>query len=56
MKENPHYDEIDLKFVKAVDEVIAVNSELGIKPSNDSSIGKEVYPTNRSIVSAVRSR
>ncbi|MBC3844968.1 hypothetical protein H8K90_01130 [Winogradskyella echinorum] len=56
MKENPQYDEIDLKFVNAVDEVIAVNSELGIKPNNDSSIGKEVYPTNRSIVSAVRSR
>jgi len=56
MKENPHYDEIDLKFVKGVDEVIAVNSELGIKPNNDSSIGKEVYPTNRSIISAVRSR
>ncbi len=56
MKENPVYDDIDIKFVQAVDEVIAVNLELGIKPNNDSSLGKIVYPTNRSIVSAVRSR
>jgi hypothetical protein len=56
MKESPQYDEIDEKFVQAVDEVITLNSELGIKPSNDSSIGKLIYPTNRSIVSAVRSR
>lgn len=56
MKENPQYDEIDEKFVQAVDEIIAVNSELGIKPNNDSAIGNLVYPTNRSIISAVRSR
>ncbi len=56
MKEKSEYEEIDLKFVKAVDEIIAVNSELGIKPNNDSLIGKEVYPTNRSIISAVRSK
>lgn len=56
MKENPVYDDIDIKFVQAVDEVITVNTELGIKPNNDSSLGKIVYPTNRSIVSAVRSR
>lgn len=56
MKENQVYDDIDIKFVQAVDEVITVNTELGIKPNNDSSLGKIVYPTNRSIVSAVRSR
>jgi hypothetical protein len=56
MKKNPVYDDIDIKFVQAVDEVITVNTELGIKPNNDSSLGKVVYPTNRSIVSAVRSR
>lgn len=56
MKENPVYDDIDIKFVQAVDEVITVNTELGIKPNNDSSLGKIVYPTNRSIISSVRGR
>jgi hypothetical protein len=56
MKENPVYDDIDVKFVQAVDEVITVNTELGIKPNNDSSLGKIVYPTNRSIISSVRGR
>lgn len=56
MKQNPLYDNIDEKFVKAVDEVIAANTELGIKPSRDSAIGRLVYPSNRSIISAVRSR
>lgn len=56
MKENPLLDDIDKKFIKAVDEVIAINTELGIKPANDSAVGKVVYPTNRSIVSAVRGR
>ena len=56
MKQNPLYNNIDEKFVKAVDEVIAVNTELGIKPSRDSAIGRLVYPSNRSIISAVRSR
>ena len=56
MKENPLLDTIDDKFIKAVDEVIAINTELGIKPANDSAIGKAVYPNNRSIISAVRGR
>ena len=56
MRQNPLYDEIDEKFVKAVDEVIAVNSELGIKPIRDSAIGKLIYPSNRSIISSVRGR
>jgi len=56
MKENPLLDNIDVKFIQAVDEVIAINTELGIKPANDSAIGKAVYPNNRSIVSAVRGR
>lgn len=56
MKENPQYDKIDMKFLSAVDEVITINTELGIKPTNDSSIGKLVYPTNRSIVAAVRGK
>ncbi len=56
MKENPLFDNIDIKFIQAVDEVIAINTELGIKPTNDSAIGKAVYPNNRSIVSAVRGR
>lgn len=56
MKENPLLDNIDNKFIEAVDEVIAINTELGIKPTNDSAIGKTVYPNNRSIVSAVRGR
>lgn len=56
MKENPLLDNIDNKFIEAVDEVIAINTELGIKPANDSAIGKAVYPNNRSIISAVRGR
>ena len=56
MKEHPLYDEIDEKFVLAVDEVISVNSELDLKPKNDSAIGNIIYPSNRSIISAVRNR
>ena len=56
MKEHPAYNYIDTKFVQAVDEVIAKNKELGIKPNNDSSLGRVVYPTNRSIISSVRAR
>lgn len=56
MKDNPLYEEINSKFVKAVDEVITVNSELGIKPNNDSAIGNLIYPSNRSIISSVRSK
>lgn len=56
MKENPVLDNIDSKFIDAVDELIAINTELGIKPANDSAIGKAVYPNNRSIVSAVRGK
>lgn len=56
MKENPLLDNIDHKFIQAIDEVIAINTELGIKPANDSAIGKKVYPNNRSIISAVRGR
>ena len=56
MKENPLLDNIDHKFIQAVDEVITINSELGIKPANDSAIGKTVYPANRSIIASVRGR
>jgi hypothetical protein len=56
MKKSPQFENIDLKFVSALDEVIAVNTELGIKPNNDSSIGSIIYPSNRSIISSVRSR
>ncbi|WP_339625395.1 hypothetical protein [uncultured Winogradskyella sp.] len=56
MKKSPQFENIDLKFVSALDEVIAVNTELGIKPNNDSSIGRVIYPSNRSIISSVRSR
>jgi len=56
MKKSPQYVNIDTKFVTALDEVIAVNTELGIKPNNDSGIGKLIYPSNRSIISSVRSR
>ncbi|MHA7058427.1 hypothetical protein ACWGOQ_0014490 [Aquimarina sp. M1] len=56
MKQNPDYDTIDLKFIEAIDTVLEKNDELGIKPSNDSSLGKLIYPSNRSIISSVRSR
>lgn len=56
MKQNPDYDTIDLKFIEAIDEVLEKNDELGLKPSNDSSLGKLIYPSNRSIISSVRSR
>jgi hypothetical protein len=56
MKENPVLNKIDSKFISAVDELIAINTELGIKPANDSAIGKAVYPNNRSIISAVRGK
>lgn len=56
MKKSPKYVNIDEKFVDALDEVIAVNTKLGIKPNNDSSIGKIIYPSNRSIISSVRSK
>lgn len=56
MKENLDYDTIDLKFIDAIDEVLEKNDEMGIKPSNDSSLGKLIYPSNRSIISSVRSR
>lgn len=56
MKENPLLDTIDDKFIKAVNEIITINTELGIKPANDSAIGKAVYPNNRSIIAAVRGR
>ena len=51
MKQNPDYDTIDLKFIEAIDEVLEKNDELGLKPSNDSSLGKLIYPSNRSIIS-----
>ena len=56
MKQNADYDTIDLKFIDAIDEVLQKNDQLGIKPSNDSSLGKLIYPSNRSIISSVRSR
>lgn len=56
MKNTPEYGFIDSKFVLAVDEILACNKELGIKPNNDSAIGKIVYPTNRGIISSVRSK
>lgn len=56
MKENLDYETIDLKFIDAIDEVLGKNDEIGIKPSNDSSLGKLIYPSNRSIISSVRSR
>lgn len=56
MKKSPQFENIDLKFVSALDEVIAVNKELGLKPNNDSGVGKIIYPSNRSIISSVRSR
>lgn len=56
MTKSPKYAHIDQKFVTALDQVIAVNTELGIKPNNDSSIGQIIYPSNRSIISSVRSK
>lgn len=56
MKSTPEYDHIDFQFIKAVDEIIKVNKELGLKPENDSTLGNVIYPTNRSIISAVRNR
>ncbi len=56
MKSTPEYDHIDHQFIKAIDEIILINKELGLKPSNDSALGNEIYPTNRSIISAVRNR
>lgn len=56
MKKSPQFENIDLKFINALDEVIAVNTELGIKPNNDSSVGKLIYPPNRSIISSIRSK
>lgn len=56
MKKDTEYDKIDLKFIGALDKIIERNTSLGVKPSNDSSIGKLIYPTNRSIISSVRSR
>ncbi len=56
MKHTPEYHAIDSKFVLAVDEIIACNKELGVKPNNDNSIGKIIYPSNRGIISSVRSK
>ena len=56
MKNKEEYNNLDLKFIEAVDEVIAINKELGIKPYNDSSVAKMIYPSNRGIISSVRSR
>ncbi len=56
MKANPDYDAIDMKFIDAINIVLKKNSDLGIRPSNDSSLGKMIYPSNRSIISSVRSR
>jgi len=56
MKKSPQFENIDSKFIAALDEVIAVNTELGIKPNNDSGVGKLIYPPNRSIISSVRSK
>lgn len=56
MKNKEEYNNLDLKFIQAVDEVIAINKELGIKPYNDSSVAKMIYPSNRGIISSVRSR
>ncbi|WP_010180411.1 hypothetical protein [Aquimarina agarilytica] len=56
MKSTPEYDHIDFQFIKAVDEIIEVNKKLGLKPINDSALGTVIYPTNRSIISAVRNR
>ena len=56
MKNKEEYNNLDLKFIEAVDEVIAINKELGIKPYNDSAVAKMIYPSNRGIISSVRSR
>ena len=55
-KNNDVYDKVDIKFIQAVDKIIELNKEIGIKPNNDSSIGKLIYPSNRSIISSVRGR
>lgn len=54
MKQKNEYTLIDQKFLIAVDEVIKKNKVLGIKPENDSQIGSAIYPSNRSIIAAVR--
>ena len=54
MTKSPKYAHIDQKFVTALDQVIAVNTELGIKPNNDSSIGQIIYPYNRRLISPLR--
>ncbi|TGV03582.1 hypothetical protein [Flavivirga rizhaonensis] len=56
MKDNDLYAKIDKKFIQAVDKIVGINKEIGIKPSNDSSIGKLIYPSNRSIISSVRGK
>lgn len=56
MKQSDDYDNIDFKFIEAIDQILEKNGDLGIKPNNDSSLGKLIYPSNRSIISSVRSR
>lgn len=46
----------DVKFIEAVDYIIERNRAAGIKPKTDSGLAKIVYPPNRSIISAVRSK
>lgn len=56
MRNKEEYNKIDMRFIEAADIIISQNEEMGIKPDNDSSLGKLIYPSNRSIISAVRSR
>ncbi len=56
MRQNPLYTIIDDKFLDAVDEIKRINTKLGIKPNKDSAIGRLIYPSNRSIISSVRSQ
>lgn len=44
----------DMKFIQAVDQILEANRKEGIEPSTDNALGKLIYPSNRSIVTAVR--
>lgn len=44
----------DLRFLQAAEYIIQKNRQAGIPPDSYSSLGELIYPSNRSIISAVR--
>ena len=44
----------DLKFLQAVDHILDAKKKAGEKPNSDNGVGLMIYPSNRSIITAVR--